>query len=194
MSPDSDNSVRNVTKGLNAILDRVRDPVFLLDGNRQVLFGNRSFETWFPGGSGEGWMRSIDPRDLESVLTAYQSACEGTDTTSNARIGPEARWFEVRWVRMEEGTGILGLAHDVQVWKEREQHLAEREQSRKMEALGNLAGHVAHEFTNMVGGIASISGYVLGKLGPDDRFREEWQVMHRAAERSILLTRDLLED
>ncbi len=65
-------------------------------------------------------------------------------------------------------------------------------QVRKMEAVGQLAGGVAHEFNNMMTIILANSEYALKKLAQDSPYHEIFTEIQQAAERSAETTRQLL--
>jgi signal transduction histidine kinase len=186
----------------HAMLDRVRDPVFLLDRAGKVAFGNRAFELAFGregGVSSPQWSAWIHAKDLPSFLYAMEKAWAGEESTCRARWGgrtDEARWQEFRFLPLEPWTAngepaVMGFAHDVHDWIAREALSSQLQQARKMEALGNLAGMVSHEFTNLVGGIASLVDYALGKMPADAPQRRDWEVMGKAAQRALALAGNL---
>ena len=84
---------------------------------------------------------------------------------------------------------IQGTARDVTERKQLELQLT---QSQKMEAIGRLAGGVAHDFNNHLGVILGYSERLLDRLGPDDRLRKSAAMIKEAAQRSASLTRQLL--
>jgi PAS domain S-box-containing protein len=64
--------------------------------------------------------------------------------------------------------------------------------AQKMDAIGQLAGGVAHDFNNIVTAIQGYATLVLSALEDDDERREDILEIRRAAERATGLTRQLL--
>jgi two-component system cell cycle sensor histidine kinase/response regulator CckA len=65
-------------------------------------------------------------------------------------------------------------------------------QARKLEAIGRLAGGVAHDFNNLITGILGLSHDIWNTLAPHDARREDLDEIMKASNRALLLTRQLL--
>ncbi len=117
----------------------------------------------------------------------------------------EATDGEPRWV-CEKGTGtfddegnmtsIEGFISDVTELKQAEAALREREnqlrQSLKLEAVGSLAGGIAHEFNNLLQVIHGYTQYAMEGLPADDPRHQDLVQVVKAANRAASLTRQLL--
>ena len=83
----------------------------------------------------------------------------------------------------------LVVAQDV---SERKQLEGQLRQAQKMEAIGRLAGGVAHDFNNMLMVIKGHTELLLNVLPPTDQITRKIQQIDRSADRAAALTRQLL--
>ena len=110
------------------------------------------------------------------------------------------RWLEVKEFPVFGQSGkviqIEGIAHNITERKiaevERDKLQVQLTQAQKMEAVGRLAGGVAHDFNNMLGVIIGYAELALGEVDPDHPLFDDLQEICKAAERSADLTRQLL--
>jgi PAS domain S-box-containing protein len=96
-----------------------------------------------------------------------------------------------RLIRDPDGIAVefQGIARDI---TEREQLRLQFNQAQKMEAIGRLAGGVAHDFNNQLGVIIGYSDQLLDRYGTSDPLRKSVETIKEAAQRSVSLTRQLL--
>lgn len=93
----------------------------------------------------------------------------------------------------DEKTGkviaALGIMQDISDRKKIEQQLR---QAQKMEAVGRLAGGVAHDFNNMLTVIRGYSELLLSRFDKNDPIHKKIKQIDRSAEKTEKLTRQLL--
>jgi PAS domain S-box-containing protein len=65
-------------------------------------------------------------------------------------------------------------------------------QSQKMEAIGTLAGGVAHDFNNILTGVLGYAEMLKREAAPGDRVHQAADIIHKAARRGADLTQQLL--
>jgi PAS domain S-box-containing protein len=85
--------------------------------------------------------------------------------------------------------GVGAVLSDQTAYKELEHQLRH---AQKMEAVGRLAGGVAHDFNNILTAITNYSHFLLEDLEPADARRNDVSEISKAADRATTLVRQLL--
>ena len=146
----------------------------------------------------------IHPDDREGLQAARGKALEeGSSFSHEYRIvRPDGalRWIHTRAeVVRDEVDGkvkLLGVVVDITEKKEGALLLKETEsqllQAQKMEAMGRLAGGVAHDFNNILTAILGLSEIALTTLPKDSPTREDLEEIRKSGLRAANLTQQLL--
>ncbi len=87
--------------------------------------------------------------------------------------------------------GSQGVAFTLDI-TERKRAEEQLRQAQRMEAVGRLAGGIAHDLNNMLMAILGYTGMLARSLGNDDPRRDDLNQVRLAADRSATLTRQLL--
>jgi signal transduction histidine kinase/CheY-like chemotaxis protein len=95
-----------------------------------------------------------------------------------------------------EVVSILGVTRDISerkfAEKEREKLLDQLQRAQKMEAIGTLAGGVAHDLNNILSGVISYPELLLMDLPPDSPFRKPIETIHESGKKAAAIVEDLL--
>ena len=135
--------------------------------------------------------------DLETVRRVYAAtmASGAACDVEHRIVRPDG---DVRWVhavgdalRDEAGrpVRIVGTVQDI---TERRQLEDQLRQSQKLEAIGRLAGGVAHDINNALTAIAGYTELALGSLEASHPAKADVAEIRRGAERAAAVTRQLL--
>jgi PAS domain S-box-containing protein len=190
------------TVRVSGILESLTDGFLALDDAWRFTYVNGAGERLCGRGRQDLLGRDLWEAFPELMGTRFQRVClEAADQRRTRRIELQmhsfaaAPWLEVNI--FPSVSGVSMFCRDISSRREVEEALSRSEaqlrQSQKMEAVGRLAGGVAHDFNNI---LMSIMGYaeLVGARLPeeDDGLRADIGEIRRAAERAQALTRQLL--
>ena len=149
------------------------------------------------------WIEMVHPDDRKIAEDSREELLRSGQAQAEYRIvRPDG---EIRWIRDrkslvydEEGNVVQmgGIANDITVLKQKEMEkdkLREQlNQAQKMEAVGRLAGGVAHDFNNMLTAILGYADLAMMQLKPSDELYADLVEIRKAGQCSADLTRQLL--
>ncbi len=131
-------------------------------------------------------------RDDREVMASGRPKFVPEEPVTNPHT-KQTRWFQTIKLPLrlpgEEAVTMLGVATEITERKLLEEQLL---QSQKMEAVGQLAGGVAHDFNNILTAIVGYSDLLAAELGDNAQQREDIEEIRKAARRAAALTRQLL--
>ena len=139
---------------------------------------------------------SDDTRDkvIANINAGYEKPYEAQGVRKNGELFPirlEARNipYKGKKARVVE---FRDITESKRAGEEKENLEGQLRQAQKMEAVGRLAGGVAHDFNNMLGVILGHVDLLLDDVGPEQPFHAFLLEIKKAGQRSAELTRQLL--
>ena len=96
-------------------------------------------------------------------------------------------WFELRIEPVPDGVCVLSF--DI---SDKHRGQTHQRQAQKMEAVGRLAGGIAHDFSNVLTAMLGFCDLVLARVGGDEELMADLLEIRKAGERAERLTRQLL--
>ncbi|MFA6240553.1 MAG: PAS domain S-box protein, partial [Candidatus Hydrogenedentales bacterium] len=150
---------------------------------------NRHILEWHPAQAHEAVRQAVD-----EVMKEGQNSIEASLLDKDGNMVP----FFMTGVRFESQGQLylMGMGIDISERKRSEAEKANLEsqlrQAQKMEAVGQLAGGVAHDFNNMLSVILGHSELALAALDASNPVCDDIQEIMKAGRRSADLTRQLL--
>ncbi|MBF0559844.1 MAG: PAS domain S-box protein [Nitrospirae bacterium] len=192
----------------SAAMDASEDIIYLLDTKRRVMRANRAFFAMTNStpetAIGRHIVELVHPRgervpcavcraqeDLKDIVLTMES-----DHPDNPAGRPIEITVRVVRDKQEQPMSIFmiihDLTHDRKILEEKSLLETQLFQSQKLEAIGQLAGGVAHDFNNMLTAIIGYGSLLNTKLGKDSELKPFVDQILSSAEKSADLTRQLL--
>ena len=203
--------MRSSQKDLNAIIKTIPDIVFRLDASGRITFispalakykrrpeeliGKPILDLVVPEDRGVATYRINERRTGERATTDLEirlmlSPTDGEENGKERVFSVSAQGIYAKATPdVESFTGTQGIARDINDRKHLEDKL---EQSKKMEAMGNLAAGVAHDLNNILSGLVSYPELLLLDLPADSPMRDSIETIQRSGQRAADIVQDML--
>jgi PAS domain S-box-containing protein len=193
--------LRSSEERFRAVVERTTDLIAILDESCRVAYASPSHARVL--GYSPSEVRSIDPwslihsEDIDDVRAEFATLDRHRQVRLSRPIRIRAKhdgWRHILIVltdlrRDQAVGGVVVNARDVTKEFELESQLR---QSQKLEALGQLAGGVAHDFNNVLAAMSGYAQLVHEDLAEDDPRRRDLEEILKAGERAANITRQLL--
>ena len=196
-------ALRRAEQRFREFADNVEQVFWIRDADSsRVLYASPAYEkVWRREraalyASATGWRPFIVGEDLphaDAASRARENGVEATETYRITRPDGEVRWIRERAFVSRDESGavihIVGTAEDITDARSLEEHLR---QAQKLEAVGQLAGGVAHDFNNILMIIEGFASMIAMETGLSADGREAVHEIISASARATKLTAQLL--
>ena len=196
---------------LNSIIKTIPDIVFRLDERGRIVFISPAITKYAQEPDnlvGKHILDIVAPADRGIARYRINERRTGKRATADMEMrlllspSPEISVEEERYFSVSaEGIyskdtpdkhsfqGTQGIARDISRRKQLEGKL---EQSKKMEAIGNLAAGVAHDLNNILSGLVSYPELLLLDLPEESPMRKKIETIQRSGQRAAAIVQDML--
>lgn len=175
---------------------------FYLDPNIKEILGYSDSE--IPNEL-DVWSEYIHPEDKESVMEAFQAHIDGRtpefvyEHRMNHKDGT-ARWIMARGIAIRDARGnpirVVGTDTDISERKQAEEEKKKLElrvqHVKRLEAIGTLAGGIAHEFNNLLMGIQGNASFLLYGMDYSHPHFDALKNIEKSVRKGARLTKQLL--
>ena len=173
-----------------------------LDGSGQLTWSAETYRIFGVAaggfaGTSDAFYEQVHPDDREALRAARSASLEHDkpyDVEHRiVRTDGSVRWVhECASIERDSSGRPLRMIGTVQDITQRRQLEDQLRQAQKMEAIGRLAGGIAHDLNNALTAMAGYAELALGELTAEHVARADVEEIRRAAERAGSVTRQLL--
>lgn len=212
---NSERALRQSEQKYRLLAENIQDVIWMMDMKFAFTFVSPAIER-LQGWTHHEYMKlrleeSLTPASLKKVFEEFNRQYElGLASGSFARSSTleiellrrdgTSVWSEVTasFLLGEDGMpiGVLGVSRDIterrKAEREKRELLESLARSKKMEALGTLAGGVAHDLNNVLSGIVSYPDLLLMDLPRESPLRRPIEVIQESGKKAAAIVQDLL--
>jgi len=197
----AEQALRDSEERFRALVENSSDALLLVDAQGRIRYMAPSSARHFGWTPDEVIGRSlfdvVHPEDRDQLAGAMSGplAAAADSTTVELRVQHADggyRTLEAVAVNHIDDPSVGAIVVNARDITERRRLEEQLRHSQKMEALGQLAGGVSHDFTNLLTAILGYCELALSDLRPDDPMRHDLEEIRSAGERASSLTRQLL--
>ncbi|MGD9368304.1 MAG: response regulator [Desulfobacteraceae bacterium] len=193
-------ALRSSESFLEDIIESIQDGICVLDQNLTVQHTNSVMRHWYPDDLplvGKKCYQCFYNRNhpcepcpglkcLQSGKTEREIISASPDSSIESL---EVYSFPIKDNETGEITGFVEFLRDITERERLESRLAH---AQKMEAVGTLAGGVAHDLNNILSGIVSYPDLLLMKLPEDNPMRKTILTVQKSGQKAAAIVQDLL--
>jgi two-component system cell cycle sensor histidine kinase/response regulator CckA len=197
----AEEAVRESEMRFRSLAERMPQPVYETDGDGRITYVNE--HGWilfgYPAEELTGGMSIfdlLDPADREKGRETFRKRVEEgfegpKEYTWVRKDGTKFPAIAYAAPRLREGrsAGTVGVLMDLSALRKAEGELVN---AQKYEAVGRLAGGIAHHLNNLMTVVAGYGTLIIDRMDVRDPWRREVEEMRRAGERAARLTAQLL--
>jgi PAS domain S-box-containing protein len=204
---ESRRRLRSTYQELERFVEAIPDVLYVVDRAGRLTLWNQKLESVTGRGGetlkGEPLIDLLAEDDRAAFRAALAAGLENRPFELEGRLrGADGVLIAYQWTGApltdEHGhaSGLTGVGRDVTERKRAEDILRQREsemrQLQKIEAIGRLAGGVAHDFNNVLTVVIGRCQLMLSRYQPDDPAYQDLDQIESTAQRAAGLTRQLL--
>jgi signal transduction histidine kinase len=197
----AEDRIRESDARTRAILNAIPDVMFQFDGDGRFIdvrgeaadfttppdqFIGREIEHVMPGEIAQVFRRQLAKAFENRRVQVFEYAFPSQD---------QVRHYECRLVAVADDLAlglIRNITAQVNAATEKKRLLDQLQRAQKMEAIGMLAGGVAHDLNNVLSGLVSYPELILMDLPVDSPLKKPIETIRTSGERAATIVQDLL--
>lgn len=185
---------------LDDIIESIQDGINVLDPDLTIRHTNSVMKQWYKENLPlvgkkcfKCYHNQDHPCEICPTIRCLQSGKAERDIVVGLP-GSSVEWLELYSFPIKDKdtqkiTGVVEFVRDITDQKRLENQLAH---AQKMEAVGTLAGGVAHDLNNILSGIVSYPELLLMDLPEDSSMRSSLEIIQKSGQKAATIVQDLL--